>query len=119
MKNLGVLLTTSLKPLEIIQGANDSNVTDGLANAEFSGGAADVFNLLGLDNLFYMLRRDLMLLAACVVAVALLSLMVIKRPKDVAEKKRDILHKLLIVFLGASIIEILNILYQFFAAIFG
>lgn len=119
MRTLGVLLTTSLNPLEIIQGANDNNVTNGLENAGFSGGATDVFNLLGLDNLFYLLRRDLMLLAACVVAVALLKLMVIKRPKDVAEKKMDIIHKLIIVFLGASVIEILNILYQFFAAIFG
>jgi len=37
----------------------------------------------------------------------------------VAEKKTDILHKLLIVFLGASIIGVLNILYQFFTVIFG
>ena len=118
MRKVGVLLS-SLNPLEIIQGANDPNVNDGLEHAEFSGGAADVFELLNLDNLFYLLKRDLMLLATCVLAVTLLKLMIMKRPKDVAEKKVDILHKLLIVFLGASLIGILNILYQFFAVIFG
>lgn len=118
MEKVGVLLS-SLNPLEIIQGANDPNVNDGLGQAEFSGGAADVFELLNLDNLFYLLKRDLMLLATCVLAIALLKLMMIKRPKEVAEKKTDILHKLLIVFLGASIIGVLNILYQFFSVIFG
>ncbi|MBO5165512.1 MAG: hypothetical protein J6B90_02785 [Lachnospiraceae bacterium] len=118
MGRIGMLLT-SLNPMEIIQGANDHAVNGGLQNAEFSGGAEDVFQLLNLDNLFYMLRRDLMLVAACVLAVALLKLMIIKRPKDVAEKKVDILHKLVIVFIGASIIGVLNILYQFFASIFG
>lgn len=113
------MLLTSLNPLEIIQGANDHTVNGGVQSAEFSGGAADVFHLLNLDNLFYMLRRDLMLVATCVLAVALLKLMIIKRPKEVAEKKMDILHKLIIVFIGASIIGVLNILYQFFASIFG
>lgn len=105
----------SLNPLEIIQGANDSSVSSGLE----SGGAAEVFQLLHLDNLFYVLRRDLMLIAVCILAVALLRLMVIKRPKDVADKKMDILHKLMIVFIGASVIGVLNILFHFFSAIFG
>lgn len=118
MERMGVLLT-SLNPLEIIQGANDSTANGGLENAEFSSGAADVFRLLHLDNLFYVLRRDLMLVAVCVLAVTLLKLMIIKRPKEMADKKADILHKLTIVFVGASIIGILNILYHFFAAIFG
>lgn len=118
MSKVGMILT-SLNPLEIIQGSNDHTVNDGLQGAEFSGGAEVVFHQLNLDNLFYMLRRDLMLVAACVLAVALLKLMIIKRPRDVAEKKMDILHKLIIVFIGASIIGILNILYQFFASIFG
>ncbi|MBR2037736.1 MAG: hypothetical protein IKA09_08400, partial [Lachnospiraceae bacterium] len=111
-------LLSSLNPLEIIQGANDSALSGGLENAEFSGGAA-VFELLHLDNLFYLFKRDLMLIAVCVLAASLLKLMIMKRPKEVAEKKMDILHKLIIVFVGASMIGILNILYQFFAAIFG
>ena len=118
MGKVGVILS-SLNPLEIIQGANDSALSGGLENSEFSGGAADVFELLHLDNLFYLFKRDLMLIAVCVLAASLLKLMIMKRPKDVAEKKMDILHKLIIVFAGASMIGILNILYQFFAAIFG
>lgn len=113
------MILASMNPLEIIQGANDSSVSSGLENSEFSGGAAEVFRLLHLDNLFYVLRRDLMLIAVCILAVTLLRLMVIRRPKDVADKKMDILHKLIIVFMGASIISILNILFHFFSAIFG
>ena len=103
----------SLAPLHIIQGANDTE------SDSFGGGGEAVFELLQLDNLFYLLRRDLFLVATCVVAVLLLKLMLTRNPHEAAEQKKDILHKLLIVVVGASIISILNILFTFFSAIFG
>lgn len=117
MKKVG-MVSYSLNPLKIIQGSNDPAVSDGMEHAAFHGGAEDVYKLLHLDNLFFLLKRDLMLVAACVLAVIILKLMIISQPKEVAEKKMDLIHKLVIVFIGASVVGILNILYQFFASVF-
>ena len=106
------ILPASLDPLKIVQGNTETG------SDVFSGGGEEVFELLQLDNLFYLLRRDLFLAAACVVAVLMLKLMITHRPHESAEQKKDIFHKLWIVFLGASIISILNVLFTFFSLIF-
>ena len=111
------MVAASMDPLEIIQGANDKSLQNGgLSDMQFANSTrTDLFSLLGLGSIFKMLRRDLFMLAVCVIMVCLLKLMIMKRPVDNADKKMDIAHKFLIVFIGASIISILNILFQFFS----
>lgn len=107
------IVLSSLNPFDILNGANDSS-----GKAGQFGQGKEIFDLLHLDNFFYVLRRDLFLIAACVLAVALLKLLIVNNPREIAEKKRDIAHKLVIVLIGASVIGILNILYHFFTNLF-
>lgn len=114
-------LLVSLDPLKILQGANDSSIGTGkLDDVQFTNSNGEgVYELLSLGDLFYMLRRDLFYLGACVIVVLLLKMYVTKKPADVADKKLDILHKFFIIFIGASIVAVLNILFKFFSSIFA
>lgn len=73
--------------------------------------------LQGAD-LFAVLRRDALLLSVIVIVATLISMLFIRKSDKWADKKEDVLHKLLIVFLIASLVTILNVVAGFFEGLF-
>lgn len=106
-----LMLTSDIDPLKIAGGKTRYGETD-IANQK------SVYNLLKLGDLYGFLHRDLNIIAVLAILVCLISLLFVHKADMVADKKKDIEHKLLIVFIGASLITLLNLLTSFLGSLF-
>lgn len=86
-------------PMDIINGAEPDLVQEG-----------KMIDLLGTDDLFVIIKRDALLISVVVIIGLLITMLFIRRSEKLADRKEDIMHKLLIVFLIASLVSILNII---------
>ena len=71
-----------------------------------------------VTDLYAILERDALVWAIIILLVTFISMLFVNNSEKLAEKKKDILHKLFIVFLIASLVSILNILLMFLDNIF-
>lgn len=95
-------------PMEIIKGNSGTELVE----------EGKAIELLGTDDLFAVLKRASMYTGVIVILVLLISMLFIRRSDKLGERKDDILHKLLIVFLIASLVTFLNILSSVAEGIF-
>lgn len=66
--------------------------------------------LLSTDAIFSVIVRLIVIAAAGVILWSLITMLYISKTEKLAEKKKDIMHKLIIVFLTASSVTILNLI---------
>ena len=93
--------TTSVNPLEVA--TNGAGIkTDTTIN-----------DILDLNNLYNLLKRDALLIATIVIVVLLASMYFIDKADMIAERKKDIEHKLGIALIIVFLLTILNVLYNF------
>lgn len=104
--------TDGLNPLGIATNANggDSNIK--------VEGETSIVELLGLNDLYQLMKRDGLIIATIMVLVLLVSMLLVQRADKLAEKKADIMHKLGVVFIICSLIWILNVLVAIFDSVF-
>ncbi len=74
--------------------------------------------LLGLNDLYQLMKRDGLIIATIMVLVLLASMLFVHRSDKLADKKADIMHKLGIVFIICSLIWILNIVVAILDSMF-
>jgi len=98
----------SANPFDIMTNAEGGKVTiDTKGEQSF----ADLFDLGGL---FQLLKREGMIWSAIVIVILLISMFFVNRSDKLAEKKADIMHKLLIVFLMSSALFLLGAIVYIF-----
>lgn len=102
----------SINPLDIATGAEGGKTT---IHVE---GEQSIVDMLQLNNLFYLLRRDGLIWATIVIVILLGTMLFVRKSEKLAERKADIFHKLLIVFLISSVIWILAAAVSLFDFIF-
>jgi len=78
----------------------------------------DIVFLLGLDDLFYLLRENAVIICACVLVFLFITMHFINKSEKIAERKADILHKLLILAVIFSLLTILNIAIKVMESLF-
>ena len=100
----GACAAAALNPMEILNSGGGSTAVRGGQQER------DVTYFLQLDSLFYLLRRDALLILVIAVLVLLIGLMLVKNPNKTAEGKLDILHKLGIGIIICSLVTLLNVL---------
>lgn len=105
-------IVNSINPLDIATNAEGGKTT---IHVE---GEQSVVDMLQLNNLYFLLRRDGMIWATIVIVVLLATMLFVKKSEKLAEKKADVLHKLLIVFLISSVVWILSLVVNIFDYIF-
>lgn len=98
-----------MDPMEIIKGNSGAELVE----------EGKAIELLGTDDLFVVLRRTSMYISVIVILVLLISMLFIRRSDKLGERKDDILHKLSIVFLIASLIALLNIVSSAVEGVFA
>ena len=88
-------------------------------NVTITGEKLDGFlGLFSFDYLFYHLKREVFIWAAIVTLFLFITMLFINRSDKIADRKNDILHKLLIVFLASSTLFILTALIRVLDEIF-
>lgn len=95
-------LFLGINPIDIATNAEGGNVT------AVTKGEDSFFSLFQLGKLFAMLRRDALLLASIVMVVLLVCILYVNNSQKLAEKKADIAHKLVVIFLICSVLWILD-----------
>lgn len=78
----------------------------------------DMEKYFPITDLYAILERDALVWAIIILLGTFISMLFVNKSEKLAEKKTDILHKLFIVFLIASLVSILNILLMFLDKIF-
>lgn len=101
-------IVAAISPLDI---ATEGAGVDGEVAKEF----ADMFQL---GNLYFVLRRDLLIWTTIVVVGLLISMQFVKKSEKLAERKNDILHKLLIALIGSTIIWLFSLVVAVLEYIF-
>ena len=88
-------------------------------NVTITGEKLDGFlGLFSFDYLFYHLKREVFIWAAIVTLFLFITMLFINRSDKIADRKNDILHKLLIVYLASSTLFILTALIRVLDEIF-
>lgn len=100
----GILLTDSLDPLEIIK---SNNVVGG-----------DGFRLLGMSHLYRIMQKGGMVAAACVLLVTFIGILWVSNTQAVAEKKKNLIYVLGMIFAIASIVTIFTVAKDFLDMVF-
>lgn len=108
---VAVLSGVALNPVDIASGKGKSDSA--------TIGGTDVAEFLQLTDLFALIRRDSILISVIVILALLITMLFIKKSDKLADRKADILHKLGIVFVIASLVTILNILYAVVRGMFS
>ena len=114
MNNLSVVLYGLYVKLQMY--AFNVNPLDIATNAEGNGmtvvreGEDSFFQLFQLGKLFAWLKRDGLILASIVILFLLITMLFVNKAEKLADKKADIMHKLLIVFLISSVLWILDVI---------
>ena len=80
---------------------------------------ADAAKKLGAAGLYDTARKAVLILAIISIACSLIGMLFVGKAEVVAEKKKDIMQKLLIVLMGGSTVSILNIVMYFIESIVG
>jgi len=111
VKSISCLLVVA-NPLDIATGAEGKKVS---MTGDNGGSFAEMMNLSGL---FQFIKRDALIWSAIVLLACLVSLLFLRRPEAISEKKKDIAHKILIIFLISSLITILGIVVNVFDSLF-
>ena len=102
----------SIDPLKIATNAENGRVTvSGEENNGFLG-------LFELDALYFFLKREVLIWSAIVVLFLLVTMLFINKSEKLADRKDDIMHKLLIVFLASSAISVLSAVINLLDAVF-
>lgn len=103
-------IKASLNPLDIATGGmgDESEVVN-----------TDIVELLELNNLFRLLQEWAVVIGAIVILALIISMHFVGKSERLAEKKADIGHKLLILFIIFSIVWIFNTLVLVLTSIFG
>lgn len=78
-------------PMKIITDPANNNLTNG-----------GLFWLLDLGALFYLIKKNALIIGTIVVAVLLITLIYMDKTEDIANRKKDIYHKLLVIFIICS-----------------
>ena len=94
--------------MEIIKTGNVINSEDSM----------DAFTLLGMDWLYHALKRNAIVIAACVIIALFISFLFVDNAKISAEKKQDIESKLLILIVICSAVTLFGWMKTFFDAMF-
>lgn len=99
----------------IVIGFSEPSPLDIATNAERFGkvtlhndGMEGFMELFQLNNLFFYLKKMGLIISAISIIMILISMYFISRSDRLAEKKADIMHKLVIVFLICSCLFILS-----------
>jgi len=111
LKNL-FFCVAAANPLDIATGAEGKNIS---VKGNDGNSFAEMMNLAGL---YQMLKRDALIWSAIIILGCLISMFFIKRSDIVSERKKDIGHKILIVFLICSLITLLSIVVNVFDVLF-
>ncbi len=103
----------SIDPLKIATNAekNGKVTVSGEENDGFLG-------LFELDALYYFLKREVLIWSAIIVLFLFVTMLFINKSEKLADRKADISHKLLIVFLASSAIFGLSAVINLLDAIF-
>ena len=78
----------------------------------------DIHYLLDLGGIWMIIKTNAILWSVIVSVVILISMLFIHKAEMLQDKKKDLLHKLGIVFLFSSLITIFNIVKAFFDGLF-
>lgn len=108
----GMLMLGNINPLDIAVNAENGQTT---IHVEGEQSFVEMFQLA---NLYYMLKRDGLIWGAIVIVCLLMSMLFIRRSEKLAERKADILHKIIIVFLICSVLWILGVVVALFDDMF-
>lgn len=79
----------------------------------------DPVDYLWTDALYYAVTNFTTTISVSIVIALFITMLFVNKSEKLAERKQDILHKLLIVFLASSLISILNFALQFSRYIFA
>lgn len=97
-----VLLTdTKYDPMAILKKNN---------NLGSSNVSTSTFSLFDFQGLYYALKENSILIGAIVVVGLLVLMMFVHDPKEASEAKKDVEHKLFIIFLICSAVWIFDVL---------
>lgn len=105
---LSILLT--LDPFTILNMKESENLNSQI-NGEWDN--EGYLNALQLPTLLKLLQRYSIVIAAIVILGGLITMLFIQKADVLADKKKDIMHKILIVWLILSISTLLNLVYWF------
>ena len=94
------LLIAAADPMEILNGRDMTGGETPLIKAN---------RILGFSDLFAILQRDAVLIAVISIIATLIAMLFVKKEEKLAEMKKSIGHKLLIVFIISSLLSILNL----------
>lgn len=91
------VILTNRDPMEIIDGKVNpaSNI--------------DPIDYLWTDTLFYAVKNFLIIMSAVAMLATLIVMLFVSKSEKFAEKKQDLLHKLLILFIAFSVIPLLKL----------
>lgn len=92
-------------PMEILKKNN---------NLGSSNVSTSTFSLFDFQGLYFALKENSILIGAIVVVGLLVLMMFVHDPKEVSEAKKDVEHKLFIIFLIFSAVWIFDVLKKVF-----
>lgn len=98
-----VVVLGSINPLDIAVNAEGGETTI------HTDGEQSLVDILQLPNLYALLKRDSLIWATIIIICLLISMYFIKKSEKLAERKADIMHKFLIVFIICSLLWILDV----------
>lgn len=79
--------------------------------------ADSAYSLLDLGGLFYLIRTYGLVFGAVALVIELVMFAFVKQSNMLAEKKQDIMHKLIIIFLIVNAVPLMSAVMKFFVAL--
>lgn len=76
------------------------------------------YKLLDLGGLFYLVQKNAILISVSITVLLLISMLFVSKTEALAEKKKDVYHKLIIVALISSSTTIFALIKRFCDVIF-
>lgn len=102
---VGRAILADLDPFSILK---DNN------NLGSKSATSDAFYLLDLGGLFYFLKKNALIVGTIVVVALLVTMLFVNKAEALADKKKDIEHKLVILFLICSSVTIFGWMKKLF-----
>lgn len=107
----------NLSPLDIATHAQGDQMN--LQNQGEGGVKERIFaEEMNLPALFNFLKREVLLVSTIAILVTLISMLFVTKAEKLADKKENIMHKLMLVFLASSTIWLLDVFVTVLSMIF-
>lgn len=105
----------SVDPLRIATNAEkDGKVTIVSDQEQYNG----FLGLFDFNYIYYFLKREVFIWGAIIIVFLLITMLFISKSEKLAERKADVMHKLLIVFIASSTLFLLSAVVNLLDAIF-